>query len=117
VDLFSTNALNMSVTGRSVIQEQGDHLPDEEAYYSGGQFVERYLKPLEKYLLGCSDKCDIRLDTTVVSVARKNAPKNKSVPNRSHQPFVLLCSHFDDEYYLEVDVGEFKPRQCHTHRI
>ena len=63
VDLFSTNALNMSPTGMEVIAEQGGSLPDKGAYYSGGKFVNMYLKPLEKYLDN-SDKCDIKLNTT-----------------------------------------------------
>lgn len=116
VKLFSSNALNMSLTGQAVITEQagGDTtlLPDPAAYSSGGDFVDMYLKPLEKFLSE-SGKCDIRFNTEVVSVGRKDAPKHKQVVNRALQPFVLLCQETnkeeennEGEYYFEADVGE-----------
>jgi hypothetical protein len=113
VDLFSSNALNMSITGKEVISEQKGTIPDQDAYYSGGKFVETYLQPLAEYL-GASDRCEVRLNTAVVSVGRKEAPKHKQVPGRSSQPFLLLCSHLEDEYYLEADAGEFFFIMCCT---
>jgi hypothetical protein len=105
VNLFSSNSLNMSATGRAVISEQGGVLPDADVYFSGGEFVEHYLQPLEKYLRD-SGKCDMRFNNTVVSVGRKEAPKDKKVSDRASRPFQLLCSHGDEEYYVHADVGE-----------
>ena len=120
VNLFSPNSLNMSPTGEAILLEQSggaiNLIPDSADYSSGGQFVLSYLKPLETYLQH-SKKCDIRFNTTVMSVGRKDAPKHKQVADRSSQSFLLLCSQSagmsqaeedvaEDEYYLEADVGE-----------
>ena len=107
VELFSPNDINMSKLGKEIIvQELGQSsLPNGEDFFTGGQFVEHYLKPLETYLRS-SDRCELQLNTTVVSVCRKDAPKHKQISDRSCHSFLLLCCTDEEEYYAEADVGE-----------
>lgn len=105
VSLFSPNSLNMSTLGKQTLNECTISLPDEDAYFTGGKFVEAYLNPLAQFLIE-SERCNILLNTEVISVGRKNISKQKSIPNRPVVPFQLLCCCDHEEYYLESDVGE-----------
>jgi hypothetical protein len=104
VQLFSPNSLNMSATGRKILQERGVPIPDENAYFSGGKFAQEYLVPLLKFLQE-SDKCSVVFNTNVESVGRKDAPKHRSFPGRSKRKFHLLCSSGEYESFYEADSG------------
>ena len=51
VELFSPNRLNISTLGRQILEESGAEIPGDEEYLTGKQYVEKYLKPLQKFLV------------------------------------------------------------------
>ena len=50
VELFSPNRLNISTLGRQILEESGAEIPRDDEYLTGKQYVEKYLKPLQKFL-------------------------------------------------------------------
>ena len=74
VTLFSPNSLNMSTNGIAVLNQRNFAIPNPDEFMTGGQFIDRYLRPLESHLLQCG-KCSFLYDTKVLCVAKEGLSK------------------------------------------
>lgn len=79
VKLFSAWKLNISETGKAALISSGATIPEckemgEETdadYPTGKELLDRYLRPLAKYVTG-SGRCKVMLETEVVSIGKSS---------------------------------------------
>ncbi|CAM9139025.1 unnamed protein product, partial [Ectocarpus fasciculatus] len=106
VALFSPNALNCSPTGLDVLQEIGVAAPAPEQFFTGRQFIDGYLRPLETYLKD-TGLCNIQYNTAVSSITKTGMSKSSSIGNgaaRAATKFLLLTKQDgENESYLTFD--------------
>jgi len=107
VTLFSPNRLNMSSLGCQVLKDAGADIPREEEYLTGHQYVQKYLKYLQNFLINSAD-CDVLLSSNVVSVGRDSLLKGSK--NRQNCKFrILIETSFSgdkvvDKYIDDADI-------------
>ena len=119
VTLFSPNSLNMSSLGRQLLAEAGAEIPGDEDYLTGREYVEKYLKFLQDFLVNVSrvlpsvcsasqsnnlmlvtflmylqsSHCELLLSSKVVSVGRGHLLKSEqstASKNRKNYKFRVL---------------------------
>jgi cation diffusion facilitator CzcD-associated flavoprotein CzcO len=104
VTLFSPNYLNVSQTGLEVLseftQDASCQQLDPAKFSTGGEFVEKYLKPVAAYLRA-NLKCSLLFNSTVVAASRKNL--NKGTLPRLAGKFEVMVDCNGSERYLECD--------------
>ena len=107
VTLFSPWSMNMTTTGRRVLQALGLQLPDGDSFPTGGDFCARYLQPLADYIRTHA-ACAWSANAHVLSVGRGALLKGESIGggdlqapkgrpqaslHRALTPFRLLVRH------------------------
>lgn len=101
VPLFTPFGMNSSTVGRSLIADQQPPALDD--LLNGGQFCERYLRPLANStaLSGC-----VLTQHEVVAVSRRAFGKSDRIgqPGRADQPFRILVRTNDGERIFDADV-------------
>ncbi len=90
ITLFSPFGMNATPLGRHTVQQQGATLPEDDAYLTAGEYLERYLLPLAstEALQPC-----IHTGWEVLAIGRKGLLKGEHIGNgrrRSH-PFKILA--------------------------
>lgn len=102
VKMFSPFGMNRSLLGVAALQAQSQdtQLPSDEAFVTGGEFVERYLQPLaQSDLLG---DC-IHEHVAVESIGRDGILKTDAEFDRNEAPFRILIAHGGHEEYVDAD--------------
>jgi thioredoxin reductase len=103
IRLFSPFGMNVTALGRSTILSSRTvpELPADDACTTGREHVERYLAPLAETL-----KDQLRMETQVLRVGRRNFLKNESPgdPVRGKQPFLLLLREKNQDRIEEADL-------------
>jgi thioredoxin reductase len=103
VRLFSPFGMNVTALGRSTIlgSRNAQELPADDACITGREHVERYLAPLAETL-----KEQLRMETQVLRVGRRNFLKNESPGDaaRGKQPFLLLLREKNQDRIEEADL-------------
>ena len=92
VQLFSSNALNVSADGSALLREAGMALPAENAFPTGREYAAEYLEPLAMVLLQ-SGRVTISCGCTVLSAGRGALTKGQAIgvcEARCTAPFELL---------------------------
>ncbi|MEL6821350.1 MAG: FAD-dependent oxidoreductase [Calditrichota bacterium] len=100
VTFFSPFSMNASALGRHYVSQNND-LPDENAYLTGADFYEGYLKPLaENSLL----KDCLKTNVEVVAISRTSTLKRDLIgdPKRATFPFRLLLRNEDGKEWAET---------------
>lgn len=85
VQIFSPWRYSIDAVAGEMLQEAGWTIPPAEAFPTGGEIVERYLRPLASLP---TLQPHIRLGSRVVAVSRQGMDKMKST-GREDAPFVL----------------------------
>jgi Pyridine nucleotide-disulphide oxidoreductase len=103
VRLFSPFGMNATALGRSTIlgARPAHVLPQDDAYITGREHVERYLAPIAETL-----KEQLRTETQVLRLGRRNCLKSDSPGDaaRARHPFMLLLREKNQERMEEADV-------------
>lgn len=94
VRLFSKLELNMPQDALDAISAAGHQLPSTDEYLTGGEFIDRILSPLAKWLTA-SGKCDFRIGHEVLSIGRGRLLKGDAImavgdKRRVGKPFRIL---------------------------
>lgn len=89
VTMFSPFGMNCSSLGTGLLAEAGHDLPEDEAYQSGAEYVEAYLRPLAELPLLAGR---IQLGARVVSLGKDGLAKGDLIGQeaRLERPFRLL---------------------------
>lgn len=104
VRLFSPFSMNHTPLGRQLVLSQGGTLPEEDAYLTGRNYTEVYLKPLAN---SPEIKPLIRAHTEVLAIGRRHILKNEHIGNghRITEPFrILVREASGKEEYLYADI-------------
>jgi hypothetical protein len=117
VKLFSPWSMNMSDSGRRVLENAGLQAPVGDHFPTGGEFVTQYLQPLAEHIEKHSSCSAVHYNARVLAVGRGALLKGESIGGgdvempvgrpqagrtRSLTPFRLLVSHDDcSERYHE----------------
>ncbi|MBU8539290.1 NAD(P)-binding domain-containing protein [Falsiroseomonas tokyonensis] len=94
VRMFSPWRYNIDAAAAALLASRGWQAPDPETYPTGAELVARYLDPLAEALAE-----DIRTDTRVTGVARRDLGRLQDGADRAAAPFVL---HLADEEAIEA---------------
>lgn len=102
VPLFSPWSMNRSRWGEAALAEAGRPLADADAYPTGAEYLDAYLRPLCEEVLG--ERLSPR--TRVLGVSRRDVLKGEAIgqPARGEGPFLLLVEDADGRRYAEADL-------------
>lgn len=100
VTFFSPFSMNASALGRHYVALNNE-LPDDNAYLTGAEFYQAYLKPLAKSSLL---KDCLKTDIEVVAVSRTATLKRDLIgdPKRATFPFRILLRNENDREWAET---------------
>lgn len=100
VQLFSPWEFNVDKASKRLLEEEGWEMPSKDTLPTGKELREKYLLPLASLP---SLKSQIRLNSKVTAVSRKNWDKVKD-QNREEYPYVLTIEESDgNQYQVETE--------------
>ncbi len=103
VEMFSPFGMNRSPLGATLLAREGHDLPDEDAYQTGEEYAETYLRPLSELPLL---EGRVRYGARVVSVGKEGLGKSDLIGQeaRLERPFRLLLEEDGTERIAHADL-------------
>lgn len=103
VEMFSPFSMNHSPLGAALLEREGKDLPDEDAYQTGEEYAETYLRPLSELSLL---EGRVRYGVRVVSAGKEGLGKSDLIGQdaRLERPFRLLLEEDGTERIAHADL-------------
>jgi Pyridine nucleotide-disulphide oxidoreductase len=103
VEMFSPFSMNHAPLGTALLEREGQDLPDEDAYQTGEEYAETYLRPLSELSLL---EGRVRYGARVVSAGKEGLGKSDLIGQeaRLERPFRLLLEEEETERIAHADL-------------